>query len=658
MRKALPALFPFLLCIGILAGYYHSLSGPFVLDDEPNIVRNPYIRMDSLDRASLGKVFSPYQPSASRPAANLSFALNYLVNGLDPAGYRAVNILIHFLAACAVFRLFAWYFRKTGRPEGNALRPALFGSLLWALNPVQTGAVTYIVQRMTSLCTLFFVVSLLAYLYGRDRMRGGAARGSVIVTLSLFAASFLLFLLALLTKQIAVVLPLVILLHEFFFFQGRTGEERLRKKKYLCLAALLLAVGAGILLAGTDLREIIARGYAQRDFTMTERLLTQPRVVVRYLSLFLLPLPSRLNLLYDLQASRSLLDPATTLPSVLAILCLAAGACLAARKLPLAALGMMWTLAALALESTFLPLELIFEHRFYLPSIGFSLTLTALAHRMSESIRLPKRLAAVLGTCVACLLLVMTYQRNQDWRSLVSFYEDAVRKSPNLVRAVNGLGVAYMRAGRPEDAEKTYLRGLRLDPGNVVLLANLYTLYTEQGRHEPAEPYLERLERAFTDGRFRCNESSNILLLAEVLVRQRRFDKVIFFLEGIGKCGKKNDVYYDNLGLSYSRVGNHARAAENFARAVELDPENPYYLFSLSRSCLQAGDGEQALAAWNRLQGLTVPDDLRPHVKKLADVLRIREERSCGEANTVDERGADRPAAAPIRHSDPLRGRP
>ena len=155
--KALPLLYAVLLVAALVVGYHNTLYSPFVLDDAHNIVLNQYIQIKDLSLVSLQKLFSESNPTYRRPVAGISFALNYLAGGYETTGYHLVNVFIHIAAALLVFRLCYWYLQKTKTLTGDAaVGLAAATALLWAANPIQTSAVTYIVQRMTSLCTFFF----------------------------------------------------------------------------------------------------------------------------------------------------------------------------------------------------------------------------------------------------------------------------------------------------------------------------------------------------------------------------------------------------------------------------------------------------------------------------------------------------------------------
>ncbi len=612
---------PLLLLLAIVAAYHTTLQGPFVFDDIVNITNNHYIQIDSLDADALKKVFSSFNPSSSRPIANLTFALNYLTGGFNPSGFHLFNIVIHFITALLVFRLYIWYLKQIDAENAHVLRIALFSTLVWALNPMQINAVTYIVQRMTSLCTLFFIASLLLYLQARGAGWSGLAQKERKWVGARYLAALFAWCLALLTKEIAIIMPVILFLHEVFFFDGCTWRK-IKDKKYIYLLGILLPLCLVIFFLWPWFWVQVTQGYELREFTLIERLLTQFRVVVRYISLFLMPLPSRLTLLYDYQISRSFFDPAATFWSALFIVSLLAGSIMLARKWKIISFCILWTFACLVIESTVFPLELVFEHRMYLPSVGLSLGVVMLSYYAVARTGRNVMLFNVSWACIICVLTGLTYVRNQDWRNEISFYSDAAEKAPNQVRAVNALGVAYIKSGDEEMAEQVFQQALQAEPQSVVVLANLFTLYSRNNDPAVAEIYLGRLMQAVAAGNFKCNEGFNLMLVSETLEKLERYGEIIFLLESLVECpSRKNGAYYDKLGLCYSRTGDHENAAAHFRKAVSLEPDNPYFLFSLARSYIMTGQKENARAIYNELQGMRVPEEVRPYYEQMGRYL-------------------------------------
>jgi tetratricopeptide (TPR) repeat protein len=466
------------VCAAGIWAYAGSLDAPFALDDQYNITNNPRIRLESLDAGALRD--AAFGNRLERPVAYLSFAANYALGGYDPFGWHLFNVGLHLLNGALVYWL-AWRLlglahrgsRASERGEPVLWLGAALGAAVFVALPVQTQAVTYVVQRMTSLATAFTLLALLLWLEGR--LRRGAARTA------LWAGAPLCWILGLGSKEIAATAPALALGIEFFFLRD-LDRAWLRRQ---------LPIGAALLLAGLMLMLVfvgpepwrLLHVYESRDFSLGERLLTELRVVSFYVSLLLWPAPWRLNIAHDFPISHSLLDPPSTLVAGLFLSGLLVLALLLARRERVVSFGILWFFANLVLESTVFPLELAFEHRIYLPSVGFALIVAELASRGFA--RRP-RLVAVLGCALLGGLVWGTQARNAIWSDEVTFWSDAAAKSPEFPRTHNNLGVAYMRAGRYEEAAREFRATLRLDPKHRLARMNLGFSLMALGRPDEA----------------------------------------------------------------------------------------------------------------------------------------------------------------------------
>jgi hypothetical protein len=359
-----------LIAIGLIAGlafivYSNTFQVPFHFDDRPNILQNPSIRIQvfSWDRVE-EFVKNTYRESI-RLVSYFTLALNYSVGGFDVFGYHLVNLLIHAASGVLLYWFLILTFslpslRETYRPV--SYKVALFASLVFITHPVQTQSVTYIVQRMTSLAGMFYLLSMTLYIKGR--LSPGKTR------FVYFSGVGLSYLLGIFSKENAAILPLFIALYEFYFFQKFDLSHRGRKI-VLGLAVMLLILSLiGFTVWGRRYAQLITEGFELRTFTFWERILTQARIVLYYLSLLAYPHPSRFNLDYDFPLSKTLLDPATTLISIIIIAGLIGFSIWEAKRRPVLSFCILWYFGNLVIESSIFPLEIAFEHRLYLPSVG------------------------------------------------------------------------------------------------------------------------------------------------------------------------------------------------------------------------------------------------------------------------------------------------
>ncbi|MHB8809616.1 MAG: tetratricopeptide repeat protein [Desulfobulbaceae bacterium] len=459
-----------LLLVAVPAvSYLNCLDGRFVFDDA-RIYTSPAVKLEKFSLTGVIHAVQGMEP-ATRPVANLSFVLNYLAHGFAVRGYHLVNLAVHITAGVLLY-----FFLKTTlalpvlRDHHRFAEAIPFASaLLWLVHPLQTQAVSYIVQRMTSLSALFFVLSLL--LYARGRMTGSADRRVLLL-----GGSILSGLLALGSKEIAVTLPLFVLIYEWFFVQDLRRKWLADNKKYLMSVGIFLLV-IPLLFLGDKPWSVLAGGYATRDFSLAERVLTEFRVVLFYLGLLAFPHPGRLSIEHEFVLSTSLVSPVTTLPAIAAVIMLLALAVAMAPKYRLESFCILWFLGNHLVEGSVLPLELVFEHRNYLPSM----MLIPLAVGCTCRFITNKAVLSVLLCLVVAFFSSWTYQRNFVWQDELSLWRDAVRKAPNSARVHNNLAVELKRAGKFADAVTHYRETIRLDPGFVEAYYNLGNVLMLQG---------------------------------------------------------------------------------------------------------------------------------------------------------------------------------
>ncbi|MBW1896949.1 MAG: tetratricopeptide repeat protein, partial [Deltaproteobacteria bacterium] len=537
-----------------LALYSHTLEAPFYLDDTINIQDRLYaikaLSPDELGRAA----FEGFAPR--RPLANLSFALNYYFHGLRLPGYHWVNIVIHIMNGAL---LYLFIFKTITLPEQpqSCRHPvwiALLSSLLWFVNPVETQAITYIVQRMTSMATLFFMGSFVLYVYGRVSQKNPQRA-------IFFLFSVLCWVLSAASKEIALTLPALIFVYEWLFFQD-LNMTWLRKS-----TAWLVAGFAGLLAVGYFFYHYTPASFLTevlqpRAFTALERFFTETRVVFLYLSLIVYPHPERLNLNHDIAASHSLFDPMTTLVSFAGLLALLILTLLTLKRCRIVAFSLIWFFANVAIEAMAADIELMFEHRAYLPSMLFFLPFVWLLSRWK------KPGLAFSGVAVAIVIFSFwTYQRNALWNDEVSFWEDAVRKSPNHYRGYANLGVGYLHAKEYGPAQEALEKALSLGPPYPTEIhVNVGLAHLEQGQLEAAR---ENLNRALALNR---NNYVALDLLGTVSRREKDNQQAAKWYEQALEINPEFATSYHNLAILHKETGDADKALKALKRAIALRP--------------------------------------------------------------------------------------
>ena len=471
-RQAAPGVLLYLLLLLAAACYWPGLSGDLVLDDYTNLQPLAAVERGELGwREFLASRISTKPPG--RPVALASFLGNWVTSGPDVWMMKYTNLAIHLLCGALLFWLTG---RLLATPAIDAGRSrwwiALWVGAAWLLAPLLVSTVLYVVQRMAQLAALFVLAGLLSYVIGRQSLPTHFGRGLTGIALALL----LFWPLAVASKENGALLPLLILLVEAFFFRF-AGPVRARR---VATAAAIVPVALGAVLAAALALHDPARmfaGYGWRDFSLIERLLTQPRVLFDYLAnLLLLPGGSGMSLYHDFPVSTGLLTPPTTLLGLLAV-----GALLIAawrlRHSSAAVLffGPLFFLAAHLVESTVFPLELYFEHRNYLPAVGIFLGVALLARDMAARIRYPRLIVAVL-VVLPLVYAGATWYRSQVWQSWEGLLFAAQQTHPDSARVHKGLASVYMNRGELEQAFAHLRRAAALGDGRDAYALALHRL--------------------------------------------------------------------------------------------------------------------------------------------------------------------------------------
>jgi len=369
-KKERSSLYRHLIAIGLIAGlaflvYSNTFSVPFHFDDRSNITQNPLIQIKAFTWDRIEKMISGTYKESIRVFSYFTLALNYYFGEFNVFGYHLVNLLIHIFAGILLYAFLILTFRLPsleGRYGAVSYKVALFTSLIFIAHPIQTQSVTYIVQRMASLGGMFYLLTFVLYIKGRLAREKGR--------FLYFGGAVLSYLLGVFSKENIAIVPFFIALYEFYFIQNFDLSPRGKKIVWILIGTLFSLGVLGFLIWGRRYIEVTIEGYQTRPFTMGERVLTQFRVVLYYLTLLAYPHPSRLNLDYDFPLSRTIIDPPTTLLSIVIVLGLIGYAFWTAKKRPLLSFCILWYFGNLVIESSIFPLEMVFEHRLYLPSIG------------------------------------------------------------------------------------------------------------------------------------------------------------------------------------------------------------------------------------------------------------------------------------------------
>jgi len=558
-----------LIVIFTLIAYSNTFHVPFQFDD---------LREISGDYAIKNlKHFINLSTHGTRYIGYFTFAVNYALHGLDVVGYHIFNLVIHLTNAFFVYWLIILSFKtpilKESSLKDSSKLIALFSALFFACHPVQTQAVTYIVQRLASLATLFYLFSIISYAKARLSLQDDQPKRKSLLWygVSLFSA-----LLAMKTKEISFTLPVVIALYEFMFFKAGI------KKRTLCLLPMLLTmliIPLSLVNISKPLGDVIGdvsnAARMQTDVSRWDYLLTQFRVITTYIRLIFLPINQNLN--YDYPMSRSLFNPQVFLSFLFLLSILILGVYLffryrkSALHATLISFGIFWFFITLSVESSVIPIsDVIFEHRLYLPSVGFFIALITLVFWLGNKARtvvpvMEKAIIPMLAVIVIALT-GSTIHRNTIWGDRMTLWSDVAKKSPDLAGPRNNLGNAFEEKGLTDKAIEQYQIVLARYPNDPRAHENLGVAFFKQGLMDKA------IEELQTTIKLRPDYYDAYYNMGLVFFRKGWIEKAIGQYEAALRINPKFAPAYVNLGIAYGYMGSIDKAVNYLETAVNLEP--------------------------------------------------------------------------------------
>lgn len=586
------------LCLLAIAAYLPGLSGDYMFDDMPNLLNNPRLQFDTLDFDALhSAAYSSGAGLFRRPVSMLTFALNRHFFGIDPWSFKVTNLAIHLLTGIGIFllvRLLVNNYRAL--PQSSLSDRATFWlpvivAGLWLVHPLNLVPVLYIVQRMSSLAAMFTVYGLCLYTLGRQRLRAGDHGITHVLTgVMLFGG------LAILSKETGVLLFLYMLVIEISLFRFR-GCHGTPSKFILGLFAAVILVPAGLLVIVLAVSPESILTYHGREFTLVERVLTETRVLMFYLKLIIMPSINELGLYHDdITLSHGLLDPPSTVYSIVALIALFAAGIASLRSRPLAGLGILWFFAGHALESTIFQLDIAYEHRNYLADMGIILAVCSLA----AQVRVTRMGVVARAAMPVFFLLVFTYTtwlRATQWSDNIDHAIYEANHHPYSFLANFAAARIYARLalhqqpGALEKADKYLARASKLD--NATILADVTRIKLGYLLDRPVDPaWFENINGRLSTGPIKATHIESLHDLASCI--GSGCDIPLETMDRLYRTALSNDslehlpVKHAELLNVYSyftinKTGNFDKGYELFSRALELDPKEPQRWINLTR---------------------------------------------------------------------------
>lgn len=436
--------YAFSLFIFAVLVYLPGLPGGFIYDDYFNFLQNPAINNSELSlsgawSASLSGTSGPL----GRPLAMLSFYTNYHLTGFSPLSFKLVNILIHALNTVIVFfivsKLLSLIAIKSDFSSEieNIKASAFWVAIIWAVHPINLTAVLYVVQRMTSMAAMFTLLGIYCYIALREKLENnlsGFISKLILIVLFGFVSA--------LCKENGLLLFVFLLAIECFFFHWRVNtlsERRCLNVFYFFVILLPLCFAVLMLLNG----ELTAR-YSGRSFDLIERSLTQFRVIWFYIFQSLLPQANMFGLYHDdFILSKSIVEPISTLWAIISLVLLGVFASMFRKKIPWFSFGLMFFFIGHLMESTILPLNLVHEHRNYLPSIGLIIIFVLSLDLMISKVKFVNK--KLFFTVITILFTIITIGRAHDWSDVLLLGERLAQHHPDSVTSNYEMGYAYTK---------------------------------------------------------------------------------------------------------------------------------------------------------------------------------------------------------------------
>jgi len=546
-----------LVTVGLLI-YANAMHAAFQFDDYGGIVNDPYIR-NPLNFRAIADAFN------TRFILGFSFSLNYAIGECNVFGYHLFNIVVHILSSFFVYAFVILTFQtpamKDKTSSENRSLIAFFTALIFLAHPIQTQAVTYIWQRSTSLASFFYLATLVLYIQSRLKR-----------SLFFYMASMGACILGMFTKEITITLPFAVALYEFFFFR-RTIEG---KKKTLILLLPFILTLPIILLTLMRAPEVtlevmrlkpaesvpmtpdITRFVDEKVMKRHDYMLTELNVIRTYLRLLFFPV--RQNLDYDYPIAKSFFEPDILL-SFLLLAILFLSAVLMVRNFPMISFGVFWFFLTLSVESLVVQSDVIFEHRLYLPMVGFSI---AFVTALSMLLKWRKFFVGVLVT-VVIILSIMTYFRNRVWKDDYTLWRDVTAKSPNKYRGYSNLALAFERDKNYDMAIEYFKKSTDRAPYEAREFYNLGLAYFAKGDLKQA---------------VQCFKKAILL-------------KPLY------------DEAYNNIGVAYVVLGQKDEALSAFEKAIEINPRFAGAYKNLAKFYSDAGETEAAKNYFQKAESIS-----------------------------------------------------
>ncbi len=623
------------LFVAMFFVYWPGLSGPFVFDDFPSIVDNEALNLESFTIENIKTaLFSVRTGPLYRPVSYFTFLINYQLTELNPFWFKVTNVAIHFVNSILFFffcRSFFSFLHKKNKDDLTIISMAIFSASLWAFHPLNVTSVLYVVQRMTSLSCLFFFCTLNLYFYARVKQLQESR-----VKFIYFFGAFFFFVLAILSKESILTGLGVLFLLEIIFFKF-LGSSLKPIRYFKPIIFLIVSSVLFIFLAILIEHNWLERSYSMRDFSLKERVMTQPRVLWLYIKMIFIPNIQDMAIFRDdLIISKGIFSPLSTFFSMLFLILGMFLSVFLVKKKPIFCFGLGWFLLGHGLESSIFSLEMMFDHRNYFPMMGFIIIIADLLNHVRD--KCPLYYKNIIFILPVILCASGTWVRANTWSSDFTLYENESRNHPLSVRAHTQLAMAYVDM-------------LLLNDNSVVNDSFNKKLYEKVTHHYNLASQLSNNDISGFVGLIRFNDIflhkkdpnvENLLIeriaKAPITIDMNKRLKDLIgcrysetcaispaFLNRIINALEENPYFeradksgfYNDFGAITLSYGLYDASVFYFKKAVVLSPQNGDYVFGLSTTYYLMGEYDKAIAMLNTIDRSTLP---KSYLKKYQDM--------------------------------------
>ncbi|MFQ5454852.1 MAG: tetratricopeptide repeat protein [Nitrospirota bacterium] len=532
--------------------YRNSLNNTFHYDDFHSITDNRYIK--DMSNIPLFFISTHYFSSAEsrgrhyRPVLLSSYTINYYLGGLNPYGYRVVNISLHILISFMLYLVVAIIFHNN--------MAALCASLIFAANPFNSEVINYISARSSLLSTLFYILSFLLFLLIRNSKL--KTQNSKLKKISLYLSFYLSFVMAMLSKEIAITLPIILVIYDIFFYQRKKGSLDIK----MGIIHLPFFIGGIVYIlifkVHTFLFNILT-GHGARSFY--SNMLVQSKVLIRYIQLFLFPI--NLSIDHYIRIPTSILDMPVLFSIIMLSLIFLSGF-ISYKKMPAISFFILWFFITF-LPTTVIPLNiLLFENRGYLPCLAFA-AISGISIAKLSSLSTPcnenftKKAVFFLFIILILSFSIGGITRNKIWKDEFTLWKDVLKKTSDSFKAHASLGLAYHEKGDYESAIREYKEAINISPGYFIPYISVGTIYHEQGD----------------------------------------LDMAIKYYQDALKIDSHYSIAHYNLGIAYHNRGEVSLAIKEYKETIKTDPYNFYAHYNLGDIYSSQGKTDMAIKELN-----------------------------------------------------------